>query len=220
MIKNFSYPLPDEIYINSFTENKKISLRYDGPEKINVLVDKNINNICGIDPETYDHDIYNLIEVDANEYPEICYFLLNSPNNNGNIVYEDEIMENGDIYKKNINPTIHDVYEIVYDKETNTFKLDLIVKESNDNFLTSSLDQIKNRLNFIILNEEGKREKQEELSISEPLLVEISEVILNIDNFLKENNSFMSWKYTNFDTVVESFFPIEEHILELIKNYQ
>jgi hypothetical protein len=211
--------MPDELYIDSFKEGKEILLTYDGPEHVNVLVDKVYNMISGLNPETFDQDSFNLIEVDAEEFPEIAYFLLNSSDSH-EYEYEDEIMENGDIYKKVLNPTIHDAYCIVYDSENELFKLDLIVKTIEENFVNLNLAYIKNKLNFVLSNEEGKKEKNEDLDVSEELLSEVSKVVEDIDTYIQSNKTFMSWKYTNFDNVIDVLLPISDQIKDLVKNYQ
>lgn len=219
MIKTFSYRMPDELYIDSFKEGKEISLTYDGPEYVNVLVDKVYNMVSGLNPEAFDQDSFNLIEVDVEKFPEIGYFLLNSSDSH-KYEYEDEIMENGDIHKKVLNPTIHDAYCIVYDSKNKLFKLDLIVKTTEANFVNINLMYIKNKLNFVLSNEEGKKEKNEDLDVSEDLLSEISKVVEDIDTYIQSDKTVMSWKYTNFDNVVDILLPISDQIKNLITNYK
>ena len=219
MIKTFSYRMPDELYIDCFKEGKEILLTYDGPEHINVLVNKVSNAVSGLNPETFDEDSFDLIEVDVEKFPEIGYFLLNSSDSH-EYEYEDEIMENGDIYKKVLNPTIHDAYCIVYDSENQVFKLDLIVKTTEANFVTINLTYIINKLKFVLSNEEGKKQKNEDLDVSEELLSEVSKVVEDIDTYIQSNKTVMSWKYTNFDNVVDILLPISDQIKDLVKNYQ
>ena len=219
MIKTFSYRMPDELYIDSFKEGKEILLTYDGPEHINVLIHKVYNTISGLNPETFDEDSFDLIEVDAEKFPEIAYFLLNSSDSH-EYEYEEEIMENGDVYEKVLNPTIHDAYCIVYDSENELFKLDLIVKTIEENFVNLNLTYIKNKLKFVLSNEEGKKEKNEDLDVSEELLSEVSKVVEDIDTYIQSNKTVMSWKYTNFDNVIDILLPISDQIKDLVKNYQ
>jgi hypothetical protein len=219
MIEKFSYPMPNELYIDSFTEGKKLSLTYDGLEYVTVLVNKLTGIISGINPETYDKDVYDLIKVSAKKSPEICYFLTNSSDSH-EYEYEDELMENGDIYKKIVNPTLHDAYTIFHDFESNSLKLNLIVKVNSNNFLTLNLIALQNRLKFILSNEEGKTEQGVEQDVSFELLDEISEIIKNIDNYIEKNPYFMEWKYTNFENIMETFFPISDKVQTLLKNYQ
>jgi hypothetical protein len=219
MIKTFSYPMPDELYINSFDEGKEISLTYDGPKYINVLVHTPTGIINGINPEHYDVDSCSLIKINAEQQPEICYYLTNLLENH-EYEYEEEIMENGDIYQKIKNPTLLDCYDAVYDSELKSIKLNVIAKNNLDNYVTLNLTAIRNRLGFILSNEEGKKEKGEDQDVSLDLLDQISEVVKDIDKYIEENPYFMSWKYTNFDNVLESVFPIPEKIQDLLKNYQ
>lgn len=220
MIKTFSYPIPDELYVDSFGEGKSITLSYDGPESIKVLVDKNINIISGLNPETYDQDAYNLLTVDAEKQPEICYLLTNPSDTSYEYEYQEEVMENGDVYTKILNPIISDAYDVVYDTENDSLKLELIVKVTESNFVTLNLKSIKNKLNFILSNEEGKKEKNEELDVSEEILSKVTEVANSIDTYIESDRIFMSWKYTNFDTILESLFPIPTEIKDLLNNYK
>lgn len=220
MIKTFSYPIPDELYVDSFGEGKSITLSYDGPESITVLVDKNINIISGLNPETYDQDAYNLLTVDAEKQPEICYLLMNPSDTSYEYEYQEEVMENGDVYTKILNPIISDAYDVVYDTENDSLKLELIVKVTESNFVTLNLKSIRNKLNFILSNEEGKKEKNEELYVSEEILSKVTEVANSIDTYIESDRIFMSWKYTNFDTILESLFPIPTEIKDLLNNYK
>jgi hypothetical protein len=218
MKKNFSYLMPDELYIDSFNEEKKISLTYNGPEYITVLIDKLTGIVSGINPETYDENVYDLIEVSAKNSPEICYFLMNSSDLH-KYEYEDELMENGDIYKKIKNPTLRDAYYSSYDSESNSIKLNLIVKTHLDNVLTLELRSIQNRLKFILSNEEGKNEKGEDQEVASDLLDEILEIVENIDNCIEKNFHFMEWKYSNFENIIETFFPIPDKVKKLLQDY-
>lgn len=219
MLKEFSYPLPDELFLNSFTENKVFSSIYDGPEKINVLVDKITSVISGIDPDDYNSDYYNLIEVNASINPEIAYFLLNSKEDY-EYEYEEEILENGDIYNKILNPHITDAYVLVFNLEENRFELDLIVKINEYNYVVSHFQAIRNRLNFIVMNENGKKDKNEPLDVSDELLTKIKETIEDIDNYINSNPIICEWKYTNFNTLPQSILSISTEVETLLNTYQ
>jgi hypothetical protein len=219
MGNSFSYPLPDELYVNSFDSGKQFSAEYNGPEKITILVNKLTGEVSGVNPETHNEEYYDLFEVNSSENPEILYFILYS-NEEYAYEYEEEILINGDIYKKIINPSIHDAYAIRYDYNKNEFKLDLIIKTLDNNNLVSNLTYIRNRLNFIVLNEEGKKEKEEEPGVSEDLLNLVQESIKDIDSKIEENSMFMGWKYTNFDTILENIITIPEEIKGLLNTYE
>lgn len=219
MKKSFSYPLPDELYVDSFDLGKKFSAEYDGPEKLKVLVNKQTREISGVDPESYDSVYFELIEVDSEKTPEVSYYILNSSFGH-TYEYEEEVLINGDIYQNPINITIWDAYDLYYDFEKSEFVFELIVKTSPVNYLIRLLGTIKGKLNFILSNEEGKLEKSQDLSVSEETLKLISEFIKKIDICIDENVMFMEWKYTNFDTILESILPIPEELKTLLNTYQ
>ncbi len=218
MKKDFSYLLPDELFVDSFLLNKKFSATYDGPSTVKVLINKNTGELSGIEPESYNQDYYELIEIDASENPEISYFILNSSDSH-EYQYEEEIMINGDIYQKVLNPTIHDAYTIYFDLSKRIFQLNLIVKTSENNFITNNLSTLKNRLNFILMNEE-KKEQNQPLDVSETTINLISNFIKEIDNEIEKNSIFMDWKYTNFDNILDCILTIPEDIKNLLNTYQ
>ena len=219
MIKEFSYPLPDELYIDSFDLGKKFFSQYNGPEKISILVDKLTNEVSGINPEMYNAESYDLFEIYSNKNPELSYFIMVS-NDSWEYEYEEEIMENGDIYKKIVNPSLRDAYTLEYDREEKEFKLKLIIKTSESNVLVSSLIYFKNKLNYILSHEEGKKGKNEPLLVSEELTEFIKNFIELIDQTINENLLFPSWKYSNFETILESIIPFPNEIKNLLTTYE
>ena len=219
MQKKFSYPLPDELYINCFNLQKEFCATYDGPEKIEVLVDNVTNQISGVNPESYNEDYYELFEVDSSLNPEIAYFIYNCPENY-EYEYEEEILENGDTYKKILNPKLQDAYTISYDYVEKVFKLNLIVKTLESNIIVNNLIFIKNKFNYILSHEEGKKEKGEDPGVSETLLESISQFILKIDDAIENNLMIMEWKYINYDTLFEYILPVPEELKNLLNTYQ
>lgn len=219
MIKEFTYQLPDEIYIDSFSQNKTINLKYEGPDLVQVLVNKTSGIISGVNPDNYNPDFFDLIDVSAEDNPEICYFLLNS-SDNYEYEYVDEIMENGDVYKKVLNPTLQDCYELSFDLDKKIFNLNLITKKVEYDSFRLYLMSIRNKLNFILSNEEGKKEKGENLDVSEEMLSMVSEVSSSIDDLMNSDFVFMSWKYIDFDSAYKSLFPLSSEIKNLLENYQ
>ena len=159
MRQDFLYPLPDELYVNSFNLDRQFSNTYEGPEKINVLVNKLTGELCGIDPETYNEDCYDIFEVDASLSPEISYYIYNS-SQDYEYQYEEEMLENGDTYKKVLNPKLQDAYTISYDYFENVFKLNLIVKTLENNLIVDHL--IYEKINLIIFYHTRKEKRRKE----------------------------------------------------------
>jgi hypothetical protein len=131
----------------------------------------------------------------------------------------EETLVNGDIYKNITNPTLRDAYNLYYDFHKSKFVFDLIVKTCPENYLTGQLFAIRSRFHFIKTNEEGKKEKNEDLSISEETLNSISDLIQVIDKCIDENVMFMGWKYTNFSNILESVIKIPKQLKDLLNTY-
>lgn len=219
MKKSFSYPLPDELYVDSFDLGKEFSAEYDGPEKLKVLVNKQTREISGVDPEAYDSVYFDLIEVDSDKNPEVSHYILNSAFEHV-YEYEEEILSNGDIHQNPINITIWDAYDLYYDFDKSEFVFELIVKTSSANYLIRSLQFVKNKLNYVLTHEEGKVERGQDPGVSEETLNLVSEFIKDIDKCIEESSMFMEWKYSNFDTILESVLPIPEELKTLLHTYQ
>jgi hypothetical protein len=218
MKKSFSYPLPDELYVESFELGKKFSAEYDGPEILKVLINKMSGEIQGVDPESYDPVYFDVVEVDSRKTPEVSFYILN-PTFEHLYEYVEETLVNGDIYKNITNPTLRDAYNLYYDFHKSKFVFDLIVKTCPENYLTGQLFAIRSRFHFIKTNEEGKKEKNEDLSISEETLNSISDLIQVIDKCIDENVMFMGWKYTNFSNILESVIKIPKQLKDLLNTY-
>lgn len=218
MKKSFSYPLPDELYVESFELKKEFFAEYDGPEKLRVLINKISGEIHNIDPELYDPVYFEVVEVDSTKTPEVSFYILN-PAFEHLYEYVEETLVNGDVHKNPINPTIRDAYNLYYDFDKSQFVFFLIIKTSPENYLTGELSAIKSRFNFIITNEEGKKEKNEDLDVSEETLNSISDLVKVIDKCIDENLLFMGWKYINFNNILESVIKIPEQLKDLLNTY-
>lgn len=219
MKKRFSYPLPDELYVDSFDLGKEFSAEYDGPEKLQILVNKMTREISGVNPDAYDSDNYDLIEIDCEQFPEAAYYILNSAFEYS-YEYEEEIMPNGDIYQNPVNFTIWDAYNLYYDLDESEFIFELIIKTNPGNYLIRALSTVKNKLNYVINHEEGKVQKSEPPGVSKEILKSVSDFILIIDTCMDQNIMFAEWKYSNFDTILESFLTIPEELKDLLNTYQ
>jgi hypothetical protein len=191
MIKTFTYPLPDELYVEGVSGKVVGAYTYDGPEKFDVEIDPTTGNVVDIDierdPET---GVDFRITIDSNTNTEVAYMLLHYFVDNYVYEYEfeDEIMENGDVYKKIINPDLKDAYELKYDFETKEWKLMQIIRKQDN---PSSL--------------EAKRRKEyiefyaNKYSFGSEVDTLIEEYLLELDNFIEKNPPIKIWKYTNFD---------------------
>ena len=189
MIVTFSYPLPDELYVEGVSGNVTGTYTYDGPETFDV----HINSFGFID----DIDVHSDPEmgpdyrktIDATLNPELAYMLSHYFVDNYVYEYEyqDQIMENGDVYKKPLNPDLKDAYELKFDFDTGEWKLiENIIKQENPASV-----EAKVRKDFI-----------EKYSIKYSFGSEIDTLIENyiseLDDFIENNPPLKIWKYINF----------------------
>ena len=147
MIVTFSYPLPDELYVEGVSGNVKGTFTYTGPDNFDV----HINSFGFVD----DIDVSNDPEmgpdyrktIDATSHPEFAYMIMHYfvENYVYEYEYEDEIMENGDVYKKPLNPDLKDAYELKFDFDKNDWTLtENIITQENP-----ASNEAKARKNYI-----------------------------------------------------------------------
>lgn len=142
MKKKFTVDIPDEIWVDKWEENKKLSLTYEGPEKLYALIGHdNDFKIWSEEPIEATFKLDRVVEVDANEKPEIAYFLYNQGKE-----YEHKFVEetnyDGSIHMAISNPRLHDYFTLTH---TADFTLEPILKETD----TINEKIARERLDFI-----------------------------------------------------------------------
>lgn len=190
MIVTFSYPLPDELFVEGVSGNVVGNYTYDGPEKFDVEVDvsgKIIDIDIQSDPEL---GLDFRIQIDASKNTEVAYLLQHYFVDDYSYEYEveDEIMDNGDVYKKPLNPNLKDAYEAKYNFDTNEWELVQIVKNQDN---PASLEA-KRRKEYI-------ESYSSKYSFGPEVDLQIENYLEELDNFILENPPLKTWKYTNFD---------------------
>lgn len=190
MIKKFTYPLPDELYVEGVSGKIKGTFTYDGPEKFDVHINHFgfVENIdVNSDPEI-GPDFKKTI--DASKKPEVAYILSHYFVDNYvyEYEYEDEIMENGDIYKKPLNPNLMDAYQLQYNFEKNDWELNQIIKEQ---YNPTSIEA-QRRKEYI-------ENYSKKYSFGSEIDSIIDNYILELNNFINDNPPLKTWKYTNFN---------------------
>jgi hypothetical protein len=130
MEKTFNKAVPDELYIDSFAQNKTKTYTYTGPETVKVIVDRIYGGVQHVllpgELDTHNQELSTVIVVDAETATDVAYFLTNSIT--GTREFETEDLPGEYTYQKLTNPTIRDYYKINYDFETSTWKWSLITK--------------------------------------------------------------------------------------------
>jgi hypothetical protein len=190
MIVTFSYPLPDELYVEGVSGKVKATYTYRGPETFDV----HINSFGFVD----DIDVHNDPElgqdyrktIDPNKNPEVAYMLSHyfDDEYNWQYKYEDEIMENGDVYKKILNPDLRDAYQLSYDFDKNDWQLVQIVKLVDN----PAAQEAKARKRNI-------EKYSSKYSFGDELDILAENYILELDEFIQNNPPLKTWKYINFE---------------------
>jgi len=190
MIVTFSYPLPDELYVEGVSGNITGTYTYNGPETFDVHI--------GIDGNIDDVDVQNDPEmgpnyrktIDASTHIHVAYLLSHyfEDEYTWQYEFEDEIMDNGDVYKKILNPNLTDAYQVVYDFATNDWKLNQIVKQQD---------------NPAVLEAQRRKEHiqkyADKYSFGEAIDIAIETYIEELNAFIASNPPVKTWKYINFN---------------------
>jgi hypothetical protein len=190
MIKEFTYPLPDELYVEGVSGKVIGTYTYDGPEKFDVHVSEfgdviNIDVYC--DPEL-GPDYRKTIDASTNV--EVAYFFNHyfTENYTYEYEYEEEVMENSDVYEKPINPDLSDAYELKFNFDKNDWEILQIIKEQSN----PSTIEAERRKEYI----EGYSSKY---SFGTEIDSLIESYLLELDTFIEDNPPLKSWKYSNFN---------------------
>lgn len=190
MIVTFSYPLPDELYVEGVSGKVTGTYTYNGPENFDVHIhtDGSIMDI-GVenDPET-GPDFRKTIN--ASTHTAVAYHLSHYFNDDykWEYVFEDEIMDNGDVYKKPTNPNLNDAYSIKYNFETNDWELNQIIRQQDN----PAALEAQRRKEYI-------QKYSEKYSFGEAIDIAIETYITELDEFIASNPPLKTWKYINFN---------------------
>ena len=197
MIKQFTYPIPDDNFVEGISGKRKVTYTYEGPEKLFVLVNSD-GIVYKVDPDIdnlTDEEKKELVEIDANQTPEVAFFF-------GHILldvfdykyeFDEEILENGDVYAFPKNPLLWDAYYLLYDFKTSEWIFKQILKplyKPGEEIVNSRIKL----LNFYL----GKYD------FSSDLKEEILDYISSLESYLDNCQEILEWKYTHL--------PIAENI--------
>jgi hypothetical protein len=191
MISTFSYPLPDELYVEGVSGNITGTFTYDGPETFDVQIDGS--------GDVLDIDIQNEPElgpdfrktIDATKQPEVAYMFAHYFDENYIAPVSetvDEVMENSDVYKKPLNPDLTTAYQVKYNTQENDFELVQIVKQQEN----PATLEAKRRKEYI-------QKYADKYSFGTEVDDAIETYIASLDTFITNNPPLKTWKYINFN---------------------
>ena len=191
MISTFSYPLPDELYVEGVSGNITGTFTYDGPETFDVQID-GFGNILDIDIQN-DPELGPDFRktIDATKQPEVAYMFAHYFDENyirSLSETVDEVMENGDVYKKPINIDLKDAYEVRFNIQENDFELVQILKQQDN----PSALEAQRRKEYI-------QKYADKYSFGTEVDATIETYITSLDTFITNNPPLKTWKYINFN---------------------
>lgn len=199
LTKKFTYSLPDELYFPEISGKNTREFTYEGPEKFTVRLTED-GYVKAINPTPIENENPNLLkEVDANISPEVAYLIYCTANPE-NYIYEDEILENGEVYKKLTNPSLHEAYDVFYNLSTDSWELSVIVKE-----LFNPAKEIA------INNKNLVKQFLEKYEFSEDIETRMSSYIERLEEFISNLKDLPIWKYVdyNFDVPKIPKMPVD-----------
>ena len=216
MIKEFSIPIPNELYIHNYSENKTMNLTYSGPETLYVQVSKtgtvlNFNEEPPAELDNTDSFSY-FVELNCNTHPAVGYWMT-TKNDPYEMVFEDEINYDGSIYKKLSNPTIHNYYDLIHNRgssiiynnglNSGPWELKLIEKDTK----TPQEEEALKNLSYV-------QTKLKNIELEEPYLTTYTNFLSNTESFLALMGNVHPWK---FITINETAPKIPLSLIKLIK---
>jgi hypothetical protein len=210
MTTNFTVNIPDELWVDSWTENNTMSLTYEGPAKIYVKLRHDFTiaeqSETEFDPETVLSN-EKVVELDSADSAAVMFYLTNQGQLDEH-VFEDETNPDGSIYRKITNPNIYDIFYIDYDDQQG-FSLKPIYK-AKDTY-----------------GEIRAREKLAYVKTYDDLYDFDTETQTAIDNFISATEQYLAdmaavypWKYVTIPdnspripaSLIENFKALPDHI--------
>ena len=206
---NFSKKIPDELYIDSFKENKQMDLVYDGPDILYIVLSKYhgtyVETINSLD-ELRHPDDNTVLTVTAANTPDAAYYYYHFRDM---LIREHatEVLSDGTTHDYINNPALRDYYELVYNFENRRFIWKVITRDP------------RNILNFMA-------EKYRSYVIDNANSYSSNTSLKTIaDNYIKVLDdyettgpaSIPSWKVIEANTATVPFVPVE--LIAAIKKF-
>jgi hypothetical protein len=190
MNKNFTVSIPDELYSSENTLNKTLTLEYVGPETLNILVSPSGNADIKVDMPRQ-----GSVVLDASEDTAAAY-LLNTPPVTTNYVLEDEVLDDGTIYKNISNPNLHDYYTVKY-SEADGWELVPIIRQAKTPGLIKAEYFISKISNLIARTQL----EDNPLVLAPEILTALEEYSEVLAEYSLSEQPKKSWKYETYSDI-------------------
>jgi len=198
MEKTFTVNVPDDLWVDSWTENKTTDYTYNGPSTINVLVsltdDFPIVRWSEDDITVDDEDKQLVVTIDADTDTAIAHAIVNAGAEH-EYTYTTITNHDDSTHEEINNPTINDIYEVEY-TPANGFVLKQIIKQSE----TMNERTAKERLAYVVKYDEA-------YDFDDATQTVIDTFKTNIDNYLTTMSTVYPWRYVTIDATVIPKIP-------------
>ena len=190
MKKTLTIKVPNQLWVDDFTENKTETFQYDGPSKIWI---KSVNgeitpNFYEEEPISESHEATIVFPIDISTATEtelaVAILFVHGPDT-VEYEFEDETNYDGTVYKKITNPKLNDYYTV--STVNNELRITVLTK------------------NQTVINEEIAIQRKQYVTKYTTVYAFESADQLKIDSYLTEINSYLvamqtvyPWKHIKF----------------------
>lgn len=209
MIQQFTLKIPNEIFIDNFSENKTITLEYNGPETLLIEIDGQGTVFKIVDEPRIliEPDQMSYVELKASEHIQAAYYISTASKPFAH-EHEDIVNPDGSIYTAISNPRIQDYYSLRHSKGTvDLWEFTLITRSMNSTIELKILNEKNNIVS-----------KLKAVELPDDLQTVYDNYITAADQWLAEKAALCPWKYIEFPTGVTPKVPLA--LIRLIKELE
>lgn len=190
MEKTITVKIPNEIWVNDFSENKTATFTYNGPDVVWIIVedDNTVNSYSESMPTLQGNQTSVEIDLATASTDKQQAALLQVMKSSEHVyTYTPETNHDGSIYQKIVNPKLSDYYTLRYNPSQG-FELKVIEKDK-----TIPTEAIaKERKEYV-----EKYSSAYEFSDSDEAM--ISQYLTSINDYLSSVETAYPWKYVNIN---------------------
>lgn len=209
MIQQFTLKIPNEIFIDNFSENKTITLEYNGPETLLIEIDGQGTVFKIVDEPRIliEPDQMSYVELKASEHIQAAYYISTASKPFAH-EHEDIVNPDGSIYTAISNPRIQDYYSLRHSKGTvDLWEFTLITRSMNSTIELKILNEKNNIVS-----------KLKAVELPDDLQTVYDNYITAADQWLAEKAALCPWKYIEFPTGVTPKVPLA--LIRLVKELE
>lgn len=205
MQKEFTIAVPDEYWVDSWTENKTMTWVYQGPDTLYILLDhqeiiKSWSQEEIVRDESTDVEKVRILH--AEEDLAAAHWLT-SLGRDHQYQYAESTNHDGSIYRYYTNPRIRDLFELFYSSNTG-FRLEPIYKNTE----TWCEREAKKRKEFV-------KKYHDLYEFGEEINNEVRDYFKKIDDYLGKMEKIYPWKYAEISG--EDIPKIPIRLLDVLK---